>query len=450
MNALKSPLLDSPAQWLIILVAIIGLVLLAAQAPSVSFGVPACLLFVAIALVAIITWYFPRQFLQLILLTIPFDFQVTILSRSTLYVDLLPLFLAIPLLADLYRRRRLNALVTTPLAAYVLMAILTGMTRAQDPFWFWGFSVRLVCGLILCIAVALYKNERDLITPVLYPLFILTPYALYQISIGSLGTLYNLLNSHYVMQPWTGRAYSFFFQPNNWGGYCAITALLAIVLFLLPHTPRDRTLAVPLIACAGVGMVTSGSRGAWMGFAAGLLCILFLTNASKLARTIAACFTVITVAAAFSTGTFTNRLFHVGGFIIDTRMVLWEAAWMFFRQHPIWGIGTTNFSFLLPGLVHWTYDTAAVHNLPLQIAAENGLIGLLLFFIPIGLILTRTARASSTSRHALMATGGLVAILVHGLVDYQFVSAPQYLYLFFFIVGLAVGVSPCQKSSAEC
>lgn len=450
MSASPSQTLSPSVLWPIAILSAIGIMLLAAQAPSVNFGVPACLFVITLALVSIATWHHARQVLQVLLVTIPFDFQVTIFTHSTLYIDLLPVFLAIPLLADLYRHRRLRTIATTPLLAYVLMAILTGMTRAQSPVWFWGFSVRLICGLILCIAVARYKDEVDLISPVVYPLFILTPYALYQLWSQSLGTPYLLLNSHYMDQPWTGRAYSFFFQPNNWGGYCAITGLLATVLFLLPRTPRDRTLSLPLIACAAIGMVSSGSRGSWMGFAAGLLCILFLTNASKLARGAALAFAAVMLVVGFSTGTLTQRLFHVGGFIIDTRTVLWEAAWMFFQRHPLWGIGTTNFSFLLPGIVHWTYDTAAAHNLPLQIAAENGLVGLVFFFVPIGWILMRSMRASSRSRYALMATGGLVAALVHGLVDYQFVSAPQYLYLFFLIIGLSAGVSPCQNSSAEC
>lgn len=117
------------------------------------------------------------------------------------------------------------------------------------------------------------------------------------------------------------------------------------------------------------------------------------------------------------------------GAISTSRSKIWGPAWNIFLSSPIWGRGSSAFPILFarenqipPG-----FATSHAHNIVLQIAAENGIIGLLVAFVAFVFIVRagyqywrETDRAG---RYDLAAyTGAAVALLIHHGVDYLFES----------------------------
>ena len=87
----------------------------------------------------------------------------------------------------------------------------------------------------------------------------------------------------------------------------------------------------------------------------------------------------------------------------------------------------------------WTGDA---HNLYLELVAETGVIGFLVFAFLIvyalraAILRFRNAQNEFDSLISLAVFAAICGVLVHGTVDYLFHTAPQVTALFFLILGL--------------
>jgi tetratricopeptide (TPR) repeat protein len=126
----------------------------------------------------------------------------------------------------------------------------------------------------------------------------------------------------------------------------------------------------------------------------------------------------------------------------------WKEAWHGFKDEPVEGIGAGSFELLHRKLRTNPVDVREVHNLPLQFAAETGLVGLLLAGGAAGAALLGAARAyrrlEGADRGAAVAlAAALPAFLVQSALDYdwEFVALCGPL---FFLTGflLASGRAP--------
>lgn len=121
-----------------------------------------------------------------------------------------------------------------------------------------------------------------------------------------------------------------------------------------------------------------------------------------------------------------------GGRISSTssnfRFTWWSQAWRGFTDHVLWGNGAGSFH-LLNLLYRKTYldYTIEPHNLPVQMLAELGLIGLALLVVACFTLLRGSMRRSG---HELALALLLPAFLVHSLVDVDWdfaaVAAPAF------------------------
>ena len=130
--------------------------------------------------------------------------------------------------------------------------------------------------------------------------------------------------------------------------------------------------------------------------------------------------------------------------ISSARLGIWAIGWNIFRTAPILGYGPGSFHVLSavetqipPGfyLVH-------AHNLFLQVAAEGGIVGILILALIAGFgfhaFIRAWRKASSSRRNRLAAYAGTtVAMVVHHLFDFAF-EAPLYTISFLIIAALAV------------
>ena len=360
---------------------------------------------------------------------IPFDAQRNV-GPFWIYLDLALAAVAVPLLRHGRPRKHMWLLVP-----YVVFITAIGAGRAINPVWFWGYCVRWAVGLVFAAGVAASGASEIALLALGSTLVPLCFYGLYQLALGELGSLYYWMNPHMTDQPWTGRAYSFFFHPNAYGGFCAVITAMLVALALRGFHKR----ACMMLSVFGViGILTSGSRGAFVGAALGLL--VLLASIKGFGRKAAVAIPIVLglwLASSVDWLPLEKRA-QADEFTIDTRMTLFGAAAVSFASHPMIGIGTTNFAEQLPTIINWNYTIAHAHDVYLQVLAEEGIVGFILLFGPL-LFLFRCAWQHRHDRMTLSCLVGLIVFCVHGFVDVLWAYNPQYLLLFLTIVGLLTG-----------
>ncbi len=386
---------------------------------------------------------------------LPFDPQVEVKPGFFVYFDLL---FVLPALAYLWKvvfgnlRVRWASLALVP---YVLFAIGSTVWRAEDLFWFAGYSVRLIIA-VLFMAVIAAVGEAETITSVLGATLVpQVVYGIYQLLVDGPGPLYLLIYPHYQGQEqvWGDRARGLFFTENNFGSYCATVLVMVLALGLRTKSAGLRLFCYIMGGLGLLGLAISGSRGAWLAAVVGLIVLFMYSRASwgaKLALvTVAALAILASQSLDYAPLARTQTL---DAFTVESRTAMYLAALFLFVQHPVIGVGLTNYQTLMSSVVDWTYGIEnAAHNTYLQILAENGIIGFLLFFGPVIYFLYRNLKRARESTAALVSSVALTVFLVHGLFDFQLMMAPQYLLLFAILFGLAsqIALAPAAVSDKK-
>ncbi len=271
------------------------------------------------------------------------------------------------------------------------------------------------------------------------------------------------------------RAYGSIPQPNVLGGFLCLALPLVAGAFL--RLPRQRLLAWLLLgalALGGIALLLSFSRAAWLGVLAGALWASILRSASILpaqrqrgqspalqrhcrfrsagilpARrhasehptsseqppsrsvsillAVVAMILLVVLAVALRPALQSRLLLDepMEQQSISERVVLIEASAVLIMQHPLLGVGAGN----MP-LAELSYPAtraigAPVHNIPLLIGTETGIIGLLLWLIPpLSLLWAIWRRRHALPANALAASAALVALLVAAQLDHYLWSLP--------------------------
>lgn len=123
---------------------------------------------------------------------------------------------------------------------------------------------------------------------------------------------------------------------------------------------------------------------------------------------------------------------------VSERVLLLEAGAVLFTQHPWLGVGAGN----MP-LVELSYPPThnigePTHNVPIAVAVETGLFGLLLWLIPpIGVLWTAWRRRFSLSSAGLAASAALLALLTVAQLDHYLWTQPTASLIWWLTVALA-------------
>jgi len=227
------------------------------------------------------------------------------------------------------------------------------------------------------------------------------------------------------------RAHGFFSIYMTFAGVLGAMLLATLPRFGSAERPRWLAPLVWLVNAIAFGLTLV--RGAWLGFAAGLLVILAL-----LRRRAMVLFAVLVLAAG---------IFTVPGILarVETiadpsepnaraRLYMIQTGLRLAAEHPLLGLG--------PGGVKRAYSqyappeavkraTGHLHNTPLQIAVERGLVGLAFwlaifvdFFARAVRVLRRLPRDDEGARALVVgAVSAVAGFLVAGLFEYNFGDA---------------------------
>jgi tetratricopeptide (TPR) repeat protein len=276
------------------------------------------------------------------------------------------------------------------------------------------------------------------------------------------------------------RLYSTFGNPNFVGGYLVGTTFAAFALVAASKARWAKTLWLSCALTMLAAIVETGSHGAWLGLAVGLgtaAIILLPTNHSRLTEAAWAgggvggqdpspsvihrepsphgkgpgitnqsiislapsAFWAITILAASLAERVAGQL--------QRRIYLWRFSWPLFVQHPLVGEGWGTYQLLFldlqgnflsahPDCIGYWTNNGLLHNDPLQLLLETGLLGFAAFAWVLWkygqeALTVRRSAAGAGVRYAIAASvGGVTAILTDSVFNYQFAVPPTYILLF--------------------
>ena len=269
------------------------------------------------------------------------------------------------------------------------------------------------------------------------------------------------------------RAYGTFEQPNPFGGYINLTALLAIGVLIGLFTrwfiqrrnsasagssPQFATLLRTILAALAVAAVTlltsiallfSWSRGAWMGFLSGLFVMvvfwprrlrygllfllltlagfLFLYQSQLLPPTVMD--RVSGFADDLTFGDVRGVDINDDNYSVLERLAHWQAALDMAADKPWTGIGFGNYGVVYEdyALINWPDPLGHAHNYYLNTLAEIGIVGLVAYVLLWGAIFWQTLRVLRQAAWpvrgvALGLLGVWTALTIHHSVDKLYVN----------------------------
>ncbi len=241
-----------------------------------------------------------------------------------------------------------------------------------------------------------------------------------------------------------GRLKAFFLSPNHLAMYLAPAGIICFGLFL---NFKKYFYLFGFIICSIVIFLTY-SYGAWIGFGAGILFLIFFFQKKIVWRkkVLLLIIAVLFLSTVFFFQCNTEKFQNFTNFSrssFESRIIIWKSAATILKDHPFWGIGPGNFqNFYLdyqkkfPPYLEWAVPQP--HNLFLAFYLQCGLLGLIGFFWIIFLFFKTSIRYLPVAGCRLpvaVLTAVMIYILIHGLVDTPYWKNDLAI-IFWIVVGL--------------
>jgi O-antigen ligase len=262
------------------------------------------------------------------------------------------------------------------------------------------------------------------------------------------------------------RAHAFYSIYMTLAGVLNVVLLATIARLLLDTAVRKRFCRVAAAGIAGIGLVLTYVRGAWLGFLAGVVLLLPLIRQSRHWPIVVVA--VLAAAILFLPGARMRAASIVDGKdpTARERVAMWASALGMIRDHPLSGVGPGQLKYQYPRYAAQEYrerPRGHLHNTPLQILAERGVPGFLAWssiFIAFFWRGARILRCERTGVHRALVVGslaGVVGFLVAGLTEYNFGDSEVVLVVYtvmavpFAVAGSAAGADdrPLTQRSPE-
>ena len=220
------------------------------------------------------------------------------------------------------------------------------------------------------------------------------------------------------------RVNSVFWDPNIYGRYLALVAVIAMSALLWARDRKTLALLTGLIAIVWFGLVPTFSQSSYAALLAGLVVLAALRWSVKwtaIAAVVGVAGTMLIVAIAGS--------FSFDRINIDTsgRANLVSGGIHLFAQRPAYGYGSGSFPKAYRQHVETHKAPVSVsHTEPVTVAAEQGLVGLAAYVALVAAALWTMGRGLlrrlSVARAAVLAT--FIALLVHTMAYAGFFEDP--------------------------
>jgi O-antigen ligase len=241
-------------------------------------------------------------------------------------------------------------------------------------------------------------------------------------------------------------------SPNFLASALFSAVPLAFALSAVRPYPGWRWLCVGTVVLLTAGAVATQSRGAFIAaFAMWVVAVVVLPRRRQVIALGAVVAVAVAVALALNPQA-SNRLTKVdaGG---TGRVDIWTVAWNVFEDHPVRGVGLSNFGRVAPDYVREVgpledvnlivRDTnRSVHNSYLQFLAENGIFALVLFLVVVvgcmGAVLRAAKLFTDLGRTDLAALAHGVWVGTVGLLAGYFVRSGAVDRLLWILLGISL------------
>lgn len=246
------------------------------------------------------------------------------------------------------------------------------------------------------------------------------------------------------------RLYGLSGHPNVIGGYAAIALLLTAGR--AAPSPRRKSIGVAAWAIGWVALLLTFSRSALIGFLVGSAVILVwkgrpfdLRRSIPLAAVMSAVALVLFAALG---PTVVDRVIVSGSTVeqssIRERIDLSALAVAMIEARPVLGVGIGNFRIASIGWTSPPIYADWVHNVPLLVASELGLVGLVVWLIGIGALIgsgIERLRSSRFDTDSARVAGAIAAMLTIMLFDHYGWTSSQSVYVWGGLTGWWIGTS---------
>lgn len=241
------------------------------------------------------------------------------------------------------------------------------------------------------------------------------------------------------------RASGAYANPNHFAGLLELLLPLIISLVIASRMkPVGRVLLVYTILVMLAGLVLTFSRGGWIAAGLGMVMVLgtLLQNRDYRWPAVAGLAVLLVAggAAIARSSVMKDRIresYDLDPQARNSRPNIWKAAIAMWREHPRYGVGPAHFSERFKQYrTHWAHgEPERAHNDYLNTLADWGVAGTAVALVPwvlLGYGVHRTLRqvrrdpgsleVKRSGRYAFVlgASASLGALLIHGLVDFNF------------------------------
>jgi O-antigen ligase len=239
----------------------------------------------------------------------------------------------------------------------------------------------------------------------------------------------------------------------TWGAMSAMICIITLSLFLFGARDRKRWFYLGAFGIQFISMLFSYVRGAWLGFAGGVLVLAFL----KSKKLLVAALVLLVVVFVLAPAPVKTRILSITDLSVNStrvRLVQWSNAVKIFRDHPIVGVGWIDLNeihraYAPPGadLTLHEYNIGHFHNNFIMFAVYLGIIGLAAaLFMVFSLFrgVYRIYRQASEGNPLLSAwvIGALAALRgfwINGCFDWTFGDA-EAVTIFWIVIGITLAV----------
>ena len=224
--------------------------------------------------------------------------------------------------------------------------------------------------------------------------------------------------------------------PNAFAWYLDFVLPIPISILLLAKKKRNLLMNIIAVVLGLLALYLTLSRGGWLGIlVSGIIILAVLTkrlHPMKRFYIILIMILIALIGLVLILGIANpvrDRFLAEDGGSAYVRIPLMHVAVNIIQHNPIFGIGLNNYT-----LVHHEYDFTEgkvstyfpypVHNIFFQLAAEIGILGLILFLLFLGIMLYQAIQLTRQEDPFISALGvGLMASIVGGMIQAQVENA---------------------------
>ena len=248
------------------------------------------------------------------------------------------------------------------------------------------------------------------------------------------------------------RVNSLFWDPSIYGRFLVVALIATVVVIVLGRSVRTTLAASAFAVVAWVGLLISFSQSSFAALLVGVIGVAWVAWRWKAALAVVAAVVVLGGIAFGQPGIRHALLHHTKSGLNNAsggRYSLVSNGLRIAKAHPAVGVGIGGFTKAYVKRTHRSPRASASHDTPVTVAAEGGVVGLLLYLWLVVAVLLAAVRAFRRGPYRLLALAAglaLGAIVVHSLFYNDFFEDPTTWGLFGLVGLVAFRRAPAQEA----